>query len=113
MTNTTISSVDDLPICAGCGLISHLEFGAELNELCGECFNRRERWLGGGPIRCVSPVDETYHETPRCPDFPDGQWWHWRDEECCYAELAGEIDRCKTCEYHYLRGGFQTGGDDE
>jgi len=96
----SVGSVQQVPICPGCGLMSHITHG----DICVECFNRREGWLGGGLARYVTEHG-TYHETPACPGFGEGKWRTWKDEECCYADLGGDLDRCHRC-YSYRTFGF-------
>lgn len=96
-------AVGDVPVCTGCGLMSHVE----THGICGECWNRRERRIGGGPLRVVTP-SMSYHETPLCPAVRNAaEWRYWRDEDCCYADLGGDMDKCIRCH------SFRTFGFDE
>lgn len=99
-----VEHVGEIPICPGCGLASHITHG----DICSECFNRRERWLGGGGIRVVVEAG-LVHETPLCPDFEDGAWALWRDEDALYHTLSPHTvaEYCQTCKYHHLTG-FQS-----
>lgn len=107
-TPDAVGSVGDVPVCPGCGLAAHITHG----DICGECFQRREGWLGGGMVRCVAE-DSVYHETAACPGLKAGtQWWMWRDESCCYADIAGELERCHRC-YHHRTYGFDHYDGDE
>jgi hypothetical protein len=96
-----ISRIGDLPVCPGCGLVSHITHG----DICSECFARREGWLGGGGIRVV-PDDGDVHETPLCPDFDGGIWAHWRDEDALYYTMSPDTEAgyCDTCKDHRLTG---------
>lgn len=87
-------SIQDIPVCPGCGLMSHIPDPA---TLCSECHNRRMRRAGGGPLRVITR-SMTYHETPRCPAVQNaGEWRYMRDEDCMHADLAGEMDKCIRC----------------
>ncbi|ELZ84412.1 hypothetical protein C453_12736 [Haloferax elongans ATCC BAA-1513] len=94
-----VASVDDVPVCPGCGLMAHITHG----DICVECFDRRERWLGGGAVRVVAH-DGDVHETPLCPDFEGGVWYLWRDEDALYGTLSPTTDReyCEVCRYSKL-----------
>ena len=96
-----VASVDDVPLCPGCGLMAHITHG----EICGECFQRRETWLGGGLERVV-PLEGNIHETPLCPDFEGGPWALWRNEDALYHTLSptNDVEYCSTCRYHRLAG---------
>lgn len=97
-----IEQIGDLPVCPGCGLISHISHG----DICGECFHRREGWCGGGPVRVV-PGDGDIHTTPLCPDFDGGKWVLWRDESALYYTMSSDNDYeyCETCRYSNLQTG--------
>lgn len=101
-------SVGDIPVCRGCGFMSHLVDG----EICAECFSRRDFWMAGGPLRYVCLESDEYHEDPRCPEFPTGEsYGMWHDEEACYAELAGDLERCEACEGFGYLGKFYSRSD--
>lgn len=104
MTDTDrIESVGSAPLCHGCGLMSHLV--SEDNPICWDCFNRHNQAVGGGPLRVVTSGG-SYHETPLCPAVRNANgWWYWRDEECCYADLGGDLARCRRC-YSFRTFGF-------
>lgn len=104
-----IGSVDEALVCPGCGFISHITHG----DICGECFQRRESWLGGGPLRVVTRSG-TYHETPLCPSLRNvTAWCYWRDESCCYADLGGRMDKCVRCHSYRTFGFDEYVGDEE
>jgi len=93
-----------LRLCRGCALVSPPEELERHAGICTECWNRRESWAGGGPLRVVTSGD-TYHETPRCPGAKGAEWWaYWTDESCMYADLAGELDKCVRCHAHHTFG---------
>jgi hypothetical protein len=96
----SVASVGDVPVCPGCGLAAHITHG----KICGECFQRREAWMGGGGIRVV-PEEGNIHWTAECPDFdPDGIWWLWRDEDAMYRTLFDGDDYCPTCKWYHVSG---------
>lgn len=96
-----IERIGRIPICPGCGLASHITHG----NICSECFQRREGWLGGGGIRVV-PRSGNIHETPLCPAFEGGKWMHWRDESALYHTMSpkNDVDYCEVCKHHQLTG---------
>ena len=95
-------SVGDVPVCLGCGLAGEVY---EETGICWDCFNRREGWLGGGPLRVVTTA-MTYHETPLCPGVRRASAWRfWRDEDCMYGDMAGEMSKCVRC-HSYRTFGF-------
>ena len=99
-----VEHISDVPVCVGCGLAGSVN---DHDGLCTECWNRRERWMGGGPLRVVTS-SFTYHETPLCPAVRNAdEWRYWRDEDCCYADLGGDMDKCVRCH------SFRTFGFDE
>lgn len=103
-TDEVVQSVDDIPLCLGCGLMSHPVH--DQTRLCVECWDRRNWWQGGGPLRVVT--GDTYHETPLCPSAKQAtEWYYWRDESTMYADLADEMDKCIRCH------GYRTFGFDE
>lgn len=107
-----IQSVDTAPICLGCGLISHLVHPAA-QPICWECFNRRERRAGGGMWRVVT-ASGTVHETAACPGVKtSAEWWHMKDEDCMYAEMAGDYERCSRCYSHSFHGFDHYRGEDK
>ena len=109
MPGSVVSRIGELPICRGCGLVGHVE----THGICPECFHRREDWYGGGPLRVVTP-SWTYHETPLCPAVRNAkQWWYLRDEECMYADLGGDMDKCVRCHSYRTYGFDEYSGDEE
>jgi len=104
MPSKGVRHLGDIPVCIGCGLAGDVN---SRDGLCSECWQRRERWQGGGPLR-VDTRSMTYHETPRCPAVRNAdEWRYWRDEDCCYADLGGDMDKCIRCH------SFRTFGFDE
>jgi len=96
-----VEQVGDIPLCPGCGLASHITHG----DICVECFQRREGWLGGGPKRVVTSSG-TYHETALCPAVRQAsKWYYWRDESCMHADLGGRLEKCSRC-HAYRTFGF-------
>lgn len=96
-----VSHVADVPVCRGCGLMGEVH---DHDGLCDDCWNRRERRAGGGPLRVVTR-SWTYHETPLCPAVRNAsEWRYWRDEDCMYADMAGDMDRCIRCYSHRTFG---------
>jgi hypothetical protein len=94
------ASIDEIPVCPGCGLMSHIEPAG----ICEECWHRRERRAGGGSIY-IETAAGTTHETARCPGVQAAsEWWHLREESCLYAELAGDLRKCVRCHQHSLFG---------
>lgn len=111
MTDKTIESVDEAPICHGCGLMSH--YIAEDTPICHDCFNRRNWWQGGGPLRVVVHGG-SYHETPLCPAVRNAdEWAFWRDESCMHADLGGDMDKCVRCHSFNLYGFDEYTGDED
>lgn len=103
-------SVQDIPICSGCRLMSHIP---EPAEICNECWHRRESWAGGGPLRVVTE-NETYHETPLCPAVRQASAWaYWRDEDCMHADLGGRMDKCIRCHSWRTFGFDEYVGDED
>ena len=98
----SVDSVQDVPVCPGCGLMSHIR---DPPEICQECFQRGERRAEGGGLVVVTP-SMTGHETPLCPAVQvASEWRYWREEDCCYASMSGDLDRCLRC-YNWRYTGF-------
>lgn len=99
-------------ICRGCGFIT-TEYVHENNHICMQCFQRRERRAGGGPLRVVT-TGQTYHETPRCPAVRQAsRWWFERDEECMYADMYDDgFSKCRRCHSASLYGFDHYRGED-
>lgn len=109
-SSQSVERLGQVPVCLGCGLMGEVEAH---NGLCLECWHRRERRLGGGQLRVVTP-SWTYHETPLCPAVRNAsEWRYWRDEDCCYADLGGDMDKCVRCHSHSLYGFDEFVGDEE
>ena len=105
-----VEHTGDVPVCVGCGLAGCV---SDHNGLCSECWNRRERRMGGGPLRVVTP-SFTYHETPLCPAVRSAdEWRYWRDEDCCYADLGGDMDKCVRCHAYRAFGFDEYAGDED
>ena len=101
MPSDRVASVAAIPVCLGCALASHV---SNTTGLCDECWGRRERRQGGGPLRVVTSAD-TYHETPLCPAVRNArEWRYWRDESCMYSDLSGRLDKCRRCDGHSIHG---------
>jgi len=100
-STSAISRFGDLPVCPGCGFVSHITHG----DICGECFQRRNWWQGGGGIRVV-PEEGNIHETPLCPEFEGGKWSLWRDESALYHTLSdlNDAEYCPTCKPNRVTG---------
>jgi hypothetical protein len=111
-----IEHVGDVPVCLGCGLAAHVEVHG---GICRECFQRRERRLGGGMLRIVVDDHEEYHETPLCPTLREfalkesRAWRYIRDEDVMYADLASEIDKCVRCHAYRTFGFDHYDADDQ
>lgn len=106
-----IQSVDEALICHGCGLVSH--YVHDTTHLCGDCWTRRNKWQGGGPLRVVTP-SMTYHETPLCPAVQQAsEWRYYRDETCMYADLSGDMDKCVRCHAYGVYGFDEYAGDED
>lgn len=104
-----VQSVDEIPLCHGCGLMSHLSDSE--SDLCSDCWSKRNWWQGGGPLRVVT--GETYHETPLCPSAKQAdKWYYWRDESTMHADLAGDMDKCKRCHSYRTFGFDHYSGED-
>lgn len=100
----------DIPVCVGCGLMGTVNTH---DGLCAECFGRRQRRSGGGMLRVVTPA-MTYHETPLCPGVRNAsEWRYWRNEDCCYADLGGDMDKCVRCHAYWTYGFDEYVGDEE
>ena len=95
MSDAEIRSVADAPLCPGCLFASHLGPAG----ICEECWNRRERRVGGGLLRYIALNGDYYHEDPRCPDL-DGPYQQVRDEDALYSNHS----RCTTCRFFRLSG---------
>lgn len=105
----TVQTVGDIPVCPGCGFMSHLEYG---DGICGDCWSRRNWSQIAGTPRVVSrDRDANIHETPHCPEFDADVWFLWPDEEACYHTLASDNDAeyCQTCKSYRLFGEFNVG----
>lgn len=110
MSGEEVSHVGAVPVCVGCSLAGVVN---DSTGLCVDCWNRRERWMGGGPLRVVTPAG-TYHETPLCPAVRNAtEWRYCRDEDCCYADLGGDMDKCVRCHSHRLYGFDEYVGDED
>lgn len=92
--DSPLASVDEAPICPGCGLVSHLTHG----NICHRCFYRREQWAGDGPTRVFAP-GEDIHATPLCSEFDADRWRHCPDEDALYRTLNATTDAsyCSEC----------------
>lgn len=101
MTEDGVDTVGDVPLCLGCGLASHTMLHA---GICSECFHRRERRAGGGPLRIITVHGRGYHETPLCPAVRGSEWRYIRDEDVMYQELRGRRDKCRRCHRHSRHG---------
>lgn len=109
-----ISHVQDAPMCLGCGLMSQPDEIERHAGICSDCFHRQERWCGGGPLRVITRHGDHYHETPLCPAVQQGSMWKFvRDEDMMYADLAGDVDKCRRCHNARWWGFDHYRGDDE
>ena len=95
MSDDVIESVDEAPICHGCGLISH--YVHEDNPLCVDCWNRRNWWQHQGLIRYVTEHGDCKHETPLCPAIRGRDYAMVRDE-MVYLDTR----RCGRCDGYIL-----------
>lgn len=112
-SNAEVAHVEEIPVCHGCGLMSHLIHPD--NPICRECFQRGERRAGGGPLRVVT-LSGTYHETPLCPAVRNAsEWRYWRDEDCMYADMwpGDDFGKCRRCHHSHLYGFDHYRGDQE
>lgn len=105
---SAVDRLEDVPVCPGCGMMAHITHG----DVCSECFNRREGWLGGGPRRAVTSAG-TYHETALCPGVRQASiWYYWRDESCMHADLGGRLEKCIRCHSFRVFGFDHYSGED-
>lgn len=88
------ASLGAVPVCLGCGLAGDVN---PVNWLCGECWRRRERRLGGGDLRVVTLDDERVHETLVCPAVRGEAWQFRRYEDVMYEAMHGRRRRCPRC----------------
>jgi len=94
VVDPTVEQLGDVPVCTGCGLMSHVEMH---NGICAECWMRANRRAGGGSLRIQA--GSTFHDSVSCEGVQEAdQWRYVRDEEVVYA-TAGDDDmqRCEQC----------------
>lgn len=95
MTVERIASVDDAPLCHGCGLMSHHVH--DETPLCPDCWERRNWWQHQGVYRYVTEHGDRRHETPLCPAV-QGSVYRMVKDEMVYLERR----KCARCEGYVL-----------
>lgn len=94
-----ITSVDEAPLCHGCGLISHHVH--ENTPLCPDCWRRRNWWQHQGLFRYVTRNGDCRHETPLCPSIK-GHEYRMVKDEMVYLDT----EMCQRCDGYVLFGEF-------
>lgn len=85
---SSIESVGDVRVCPACLFASQIGPAG----ICEDCWMRRERWQGGGPLRYVEIGGDHAHEDPRCPEL-DRAYRLATSEDVTYSDH----DQCQTC----------------
>lgn len=90
----TVEQLGDVPVCTGCGLMSHVEMH---NGICAECWMRSNRRAGGGMLKIQA--GSVYHDSVGCEDVQEAdQWRYVWDETVVYATTSdSEAHRCSKC----------------
>jgi len=94
-----VESVDEIPLCLGCGLMSHHIH--EETPLCGDCWQRRNWWQHQGMHKHVTKHGDCRHTTPLCPAVQSHEYKMVKDE-IVYLDTRD----CKRCDGYILFGEF-------
>lgn len=99
MTDDIVESVDEIPLCLGCRLMSHQVH--DETPLCVDCWQRRNWWQHQGPYRYVTEHGECRHEDPRCPAV-QGHDYKMVKDEMVYLHTR----QCPRCDGYKCFGKF-------
>lgn len=94
VVDPTVEQLGDVPVCTGCGLMSHVEMH---NGICAECWMRANRRVGGGTLKIQA--GSVYHDSVGCKGVQEAdQWRYVTDEDVVYATTGdSDMRSCEDC----------------